>query len=556
MGDSGMGKSTLLYDLLTQLIIEDAGFALLDPHGELYGQLLSFLAYIDYRQDEVSLIDATRRDVTATVNPFTSAPDQDTIETKAQILADLTVQVWGKDSQAVRADKILYILYIALLEQGRPLADILDVLANPGDIRDAFARSEWAKIKPAYLDSVMTRLQPLTHERLLALTNPDQALDFNDLLNGKILLANLSRSDLMGQSECQTLSAFLVAEIWSAAFRRRQRYPAFYLVIDEFAILATPELASVLTQAQKFGLHLIFLHHDTRLLPTYIRSAIDNVSSFIVFLAKGKVMVNGWESGTQVAWFDPEPVPEVDDEYVEEYRAAVTIPPVRKALAAPSTPLLQLPAPVLQLPKGPGKGGPHHVHLQGLVKDIGERHGFKAEIEKAIEGAQIDVSLERKGVRIAVEVCDASSTEKEVNSAVKSLVAGYDHAVVIVAKSQRLAALNERLNPLGARAFDPPGFFAFLASLDKKKGARANSEQACEELGIDRSTLYRKCRSGELDHYKVGSKYQFDWKVLAEYGRKDAPKVQVRLKPLKIDKTRPAKKEKQDEFFRKELFGE
>lgn len=190
MGPSGMGKSTLLYDLLTQLVMEDVGFALLDPHGELYRQILSFLSYLDKREN-VFLLDASRREITATINPFTSPQAADAIETKAQVLADMTLQVWGKESEAVRADKILYILYIALLEQGRPLSDLLQLLENPGSIRDQFARSEWERIKgKSYLDAVTTRLKPLMHSRLLALTDPGQALDFSKV---HILLANLSQ---------------------------------------------------------------------------------------------------------------------------------------------------------------------------------------------------------------------------------------------------------------------------------------------------------------------------------------------------------------------------
>lgn len=554
MGGSGMGKSTLLYDLLMQLIMEDEGFALLDPHGELYGQLLSFLTYTDHRQDEVHLIDATRRDTTATVNPFTSAPDQETIQTKAQILADLTVQVWGKESEAVRADKILYILYVALLEQGRPLSDILDVLAHPGEIRDAFARSEWAKIKPTSLDSVMTRLHPLTHDRLKALTDPGQALDFNRLLDSKILLANLSRSDIMGQRECRTLSAFLVAEIWSAVFSRRKRHPAFYLVIDEFALLATPELASVLTQAQKFGLHLIFLHQDTQQLPAYIRDAIGNVSCFIQFLGKGKVLVRGWESGDQVTWLDPERVPEVDDEYLEEYRVAVTIPAVSKPLPAPS-------APMLELPKEPGKGGDEHKHLQSFIAAVGETLAFKATIEKSVPGGHIDVLLERKDLSVACEVSVRSTIEQEQKNVHKCLAAGYDNVIVLVTDPKRIPAISSKLP--GVQVVPQTGLLAalkFFMDRNKPKSDRVDSKEACEILGgINLSTLYRRVKRDGIPFYQPGgpkSPYLFDRAVLVELGKSGTPKAKVKMPPLRIDKTRPAKKEKQDEFFRKELYGE
>lgn len=615
MGESGKGKSTLLYSMLTQLVMEGAGFALLDPHGELYRQLVAFLTYTEYRSSEVRLIDATERSIMATVNPFTSEPEPDAIETKAQVLTDLTLQVWGKDSEAVRAEKILYVLYVALLEQRRPLSDIFEVLADPGVIQNLFARSEWEQLRgKAYLDSVTTRLKPLTHSRLRALTNPNQAIDFSRLLSENILLANLSRSDIMGDKECRTLAAFLVAEIWAAAFSRRQRFPSFYLVIDEFKILATEELANVLSQAQKFGLHLIFLHQTEQQLPSYMKDAIGNVSCFIQFVGKGEVVINGWGSGVNQTYIEPEPevyASEALDAATERYRDLVTIqpayvppPPLKKievvtppAAAAvqefrnPFTIALQEeahqrpePEPVsmpVPAPANPHietvRGGEHHQSLQRQIKQIAETYGFKATIEKATENGEgfVDVSLEKDGKRIACEVSVTTSATWEAKNVLKCLKAGYDHVVVVCSQPKAIPVLTAQIKavaPVGdqhkIKIVTLDAFFRFLKQLSapvnpttgkpgKLAGPMLDLKEAAEFFDVSTSTVYRWAQDGRIPFVRVGRNYRFDRDELVLIGRFNLAgkkRTSVELdKPVKIDKPKTRTKKQQDARFRKLL---
>lgn len=599
-----MGKTTLLYDLLSQLVMEGAGFALIDPHGELYDQILSFLTFIEYRADDVSLIDATRREITATVNPFTSKPEPDAIETKAQVLVDLTLQVWGKDSQAVRADKILYVLYVALLEQGRPLSDILSVLENPGIIRDAFARSEWEKLQGKnFLDSVTTRLKPLTHTRLKSLTDPSQAIDFAQLLNQKILLANVSRSDIMGQTECRTLSAFLVTEIWAAAISRKSRFPPFYLVVDELKLLATEELANVLAEAQKFGLHLILLHQTEGQLPAYMRDAIENVSCLIQFVGKGEVRISGWGSGINQTYFEPEPVvhstPAMMDS-IEQYRELVTIRRVELApKPTPITkeiegiPVINESVPILLSGSTTGsgasqmtdrkptssyldstRGGEYHQSLQRQIKEIAETYEYHAEVEKALDGGKgfVDVSLEKDGVRIACEVSVTTSATWESKNVLKCIDAGYDYIVVVCSQPKAVTTLTAKLKIaipeseyFRIRIFTPDNFYRFLkqlsAPLDTKKpskvaGPLLNLKEAAEFFDVSPSTVYRWANEGRIPYIRYGRGYRFERDVLVSLGRSNLSGKRmpvVSLEPIKIEKAKSTSKKQQESRYRKML---
>ncbi len=547
MGSSGKGKSTLLYDILTQLVDEDVGFALLDPHGELYLQILSYLAYTEYRKDHVTLLDATQNDVTATINPFVSEPDR--IATKAQILTEMTLQAWGRDSEAVRAEKLIRIAFIALLEQNRPLRDLQEILSKGGidwrTIQDPYARMEWQRLGPkieSVVDAAMTRVATLLNPHLMRFTDPERALNPNRLLRERILLANLSRGRL-GRTEARTLGAFLVAEIWSAAFRRRRRHPAFWLICDEFATLASPELASVLAEAQKFGLHVMFLHQTLKQLPNYLQDALGNVSCFIEFDEKGHVQIDGWGSGCQETWFEPQEPFHVGRHDLERYRRETAIAPRLQLKAAP----LQLQT------KLPGKGGEDHKELQSFIARIGETLGFKATPEKSVPDGQIDVLLERHDLSVACEISVHQTVEYEVKNVMKCLAAGYEQVIVVVENPKKIHALSPKLP--GVLVVAQTGFLAALRSImdrTKPKNQRVYSVEACEILGIDRSTLYRRMRKGLIPYFGPPP-YRFDRDVLAKLGENVPSKTTVRLGKLNVDRPKPRKKKQQDERYRKML---
>ncbi|HTK34941.1 MAG TPA: type IV secretion system DNA-binding domain-containing protein [Caulobacteraceae bacterium] len=86
-----------------------------------------------------------------------------------------------------------------------------------------------------------------------------------------------------------------------------------------------------------------------------------------------------------------------------------------------------------------GKGGKKHRYLQALVKELGEAQGFRAIIEAPFQGGQVDVLLERDGMRVAVEVSVTTPVQWERENLTKCLGAGFDHVALVLAKSQTTA---------------------------------------------------------------------------------------------------------------------
>ncbi len=91
-------------------------------------------------------------------------------------------------------------------------------------------------------------------------------------------------------------------------------------------------------------------------------------------------------------------------------------------------------------PTSPGKGGSQHRYLQSLIRELGQQQGFRATVEAPVAGGQVDVLLERDGLRIAFEVSVTTPTDHERANIQKCLDAGIDQVALITAKSQGTGA--------------------------------------------------------------------------------------------------------------------
>lgn len=83
-----------------------------------------------------------------------------------------------------------------------------------------------------------------------------------------------------------------------------------------------------------------------------------------------------------------------------------------------------------------GKGGAKHRYLQNLIKGLAEQAGMRATIEAPVPGGQVDVMLEREGLRVAVEVSVTTPVAWERENLRKCLAADCDRVALVLAKTQ------------------------------------------------------------------------------------------------------------------------
>lgn len=129
--------------------------------------------------------------------------------------------------------------------------------------------------------------------------------------------------------------------------------------------------------------------------------------------------------------------------------APVVAEPAELPPPSPPTPAATPPAPLRPaMPATPGRGGAEHKYLQALIKRLGEERGFRSGVEVTVPSGlgSVDVSLEREGLRIAVEITVTTPTTHELGNVEKCLAAGYDLVLLVARDVKGVKRLTTALN--------------------------------------------------------------------------------------------------------------
>src|SRR5260221_5897800 len=129
IGSSGSGKSKFLEYLIRQDLDRRQGFALLDPHGTLYQDLVAYCAR-HVLEREIVLLDLSQPDSVIGFNPFQRSPSGDiSVQVDARVQA--TMHAWGVENtdETPTLDSTLGLIYTVIIQQdlglpqGRHLID-------------------------------------------------------------------------------------------------------------------------------------------------------------------------------------------------------------------------------------------------------------------------------------------------------------------------------------------------------------------------------------------------------------------------------------------------
>jgi len=302
IGQTGVGKSTLLKTFMREDMEHGEGFALLDPHGDLAKEVAALVPLS--RRSDLIYLDVPDESLAWHFNPFKGVPEK-----RRALAAAGMVEVFKKlwlDDWGPRLEHLLRNVVCTLLEAGdATLGDIPRLLlekdfrapivrrVSNGVVRDFWER-EYAGYSPAFRAVVTAPLLNkvaafLIDPRLNSiLTDRTSSLDLRQLMDdGKILVVNLAKGRL-GEGPASLLGSLLVSHLSLAALERADQPEEarrdFYLYLDEFHTFSTLTLATMLSELRKYRLNLTLAHQYLGQLEPEIRDAVfGNAGTFIAF---------------------------------------------------------------------------------------------------------------------------------------------------------------------------------------------------------------------------------------------------------------------------------
>lgn len=306
IGQTGVGKSGFLQNLVRQDIESGAGVCMIDPHGTDVEEIMGALP--PERQDDVIYFDPSRLDRSIGLNMLEydqTKPEQKTFVVNE--LLSIFQKLYGANPESMGPMFEQYFRNATMLvmedpESGNTLMDISRVMADAKYRRYKLSRATnpvvvqfWQEIAgkaggESSLENVVpyivSKIDPLTANDYIRpiIGQQHSSFNFRQIMDQrKILLVNLSKGRL-GEINANLIGMVIVGKILMAALSRvddpSKSFPPFYLHIDEFQNVSTPAIASILSEARKYKLSLTMAHQFIAQLDPEIRDAVfGNVGS-------------------------------------------------------------------------------------------------------------------------------------------------------------------------------------------------------------------------------------------------------------------------------------
>jgi hypothetical protein len=303
IGKSGTGKSTCFKNMIMQDIVAGHGVGVLDPHGELFEDVLEYIP--EERIKDVVLVDPSDAERPVGIN-LLELEDVSQKNLMASALVSSMKQYfwsWGPRLEYLLNYSVLTLLEVPgttmmgvtkLLTDTNYMNYILHFVKDPVVLK--FWEEEYMPMKnnPRFVTEATAPIQNKINRFLSSstirniLAQRKSTIDFWDIINNKkILLINLSKGKI-GADNANLLGALLVSRLQFYAMQRvkipqEERKP-FYLYVDEFQNFAGGDFESILSESRKYKLGLYLTHQYTSQLEEELLSAVfGNVGTIATF---------------------------------------------------------------------------------------------------------------------------------------------------------------------------------------------------------------------------------------------------------------------------------
>jgi hypothetical protein len=291
IGGSGTGKSKFLEHLIRKDMREGQGLCVIDWHGTLYQDILAYCAHLDiglyndFRQ--VILLNPSDPDFITGFNPFMNQGRDVSVQVSNRV--DTIRRVWGMTdpNTAPTFERVARTVFTFAVEHRQTLpiaAMLLDydrtevrnyALQTLSDNSARNVLRQWQMFKSFrdWRDEVLSTdnrfnrfVSSSAMRRFLGLSEGN--IDLREIMDKqKILLINLGSSDNLDRDSARVFAALFLKEFFETAMRRAtiaskqgEKPKTFVLYLDEFQEYITEDIAAMLDQVRKGGLHLTLAH--------------------------------------------------------------------------------------------------------------------------------------------------------------------------------------------------------------------------------------------------------------------------------------------------------
>ncbi len=306
VGKTGMGKTTLLENLVIADIMAGHGVGVVDPHGDFAEKLLDFIP--PSRINDVVYFNPADMDYPVGFN-ILEAVDERHKHLVASGMMGVFKKIWP-DVWSPRMEYILNNAILALLDfPGSTMLGVNRLLVDKeyrrrviAKLKDPLVKSFWVDEYASYAERFRTEaIAPIQNKvgqflstalvrnivaQIKSTINPRKIMD-----EGQILIMNLSKGRI-GEDASRLLGGLLITKLQLAAMERvdvlETERKDFYLYVDEFQNFATESFANILSEARKYRLNLIVAHQYIEQLDEKVRAAVfGNIGTLLLFRVGG-----------------------------------------------------------------------------------------------------------------------------------------------------------------------------------------------------------------------------------------------------------------------------
>jgi hypothetical protein len=306
VGRTGTGKTELLKTMLLQDIREGRGVCLIDPH-DLAEDILGYIP--PERAEDVIYFDPSDLERPIGLNMIEAQTDAQK-QFAASAIIGLMYKLYDPHKTGIIGPRFEHAIRNAMLTvldaiPGGTFVEVVQALQRADfvqemlpKVKDPIVRRYWTDQiaqtndfhKSEVLDYIVSKFGRFVTDRTMRVIigQANTAMNFRKIMDeGKILIINLNKGKI-GEENSNFLGLILVPRILMAALSRTdvpesQRRP-FYLYVDEFQNFATPDFATILSEARKYKLNLTVANQFIGQMEEEVKNAVfGNVGTVMTF---------------------------------------------------------------------------------------------------------------------------------------------------------------------------------------------------------------------------------------------------------------------------------